>query len=275
MATGFFALLDDIAMLMDDVAAASKTAMSETAGILGDDLAVNAEQAVGFESSRELPVLWAIGKGSLLNKAIIVPLAFLLHALMPSALDAVLLCGAGFLAYEGAEKVWHKVHAAGASSHADKPNLSEAQKIRAALLVDVVLSVEIVLLALASVAAQPLAVQVPVVVLIALLATVGVYGLVALIVRMDDVGLSLMKRPQRLWRALGRNMVAALPWLIKAIGLLGTVALLLVAGDMIVHHVHMVHHLVEGWPAPLAATAVALVVGGVEVSLVELVRRLR
>lgn len=275
MATGFFALLDDIAVLMDDVAAASKTAMSETAGILGDDLAVNAEQAVGFESSRELPVLWAIGKGSLLNKAIVVPLAFLLHALMPSTLDAVLLCGAGFLAYEGAEKVWHKVHAAGASSHADKPNLSEAQKIRAALLVDVVLSVEIVLLALASVAAQPLAVQVPVVVLIALLATVGVYGLVALIVRMDDLGLSLMKRPQRLWRALGRNMVAALPWLIKAIGLLGTVALLLVAGDMIVHHVHMVHHLVEGWPAPLAATAVALVVGGVEVSLVELVRRLR
>ena len=275
MATGFFALLDDIAMLMDDVAAASKTAMSETAGILGDDLAVNAEQAVGFESSRELPVLWAIGKGSMLNKAIVVPLAFLLHALMPSALDAVLLCGAGFLAYEGAEKVWHKVHAAGASSHADKPNLSEAQKIRAALLVDVVLSIEIVLLALASVAAQPLAVQVPVVVLIALLATVGVYGLVALIVRMDDVGLSLMKRPQRLWRALGRNMVAALPWLIKAIGLLGTVALLLVAGDMIVHHVHMVHNLVEGWPAPLAATAVALVVGGVEVALVDLVRRLR
>ena len=275
MATGFFALLDDIAMLMDDVAAAGKTAMSETAGILGDDLAVNAEQAVGFEPSRELPVLWAIGKGSLLNKAIVVPLAFLLHALMPSALDAVLLCGAGFLAYEGAEKVWHKVHAAGASSHAEQPTLSEAQKIRAALLVDVVLSIEIVLLALASVAAEPLAVQVPVVVLLALLATVGVYGLVAIIVRMDDVGLSLMKRPQRLWRALGRNMVAALPWLIKAIGLLGTVALLLVAGDMIVHHVLVVHHLVEEWPAPLAATAVALVVGGVEVALVELARRLR
>ena len=275
MATGFFALLDDIAMLMDDVAAAGKTAMSETAGILGDDLAVNAEQAVGFEPSRELPVLWAIGKGSLLNKAIVVPLAFLLHALMPSALDAVLLCGAGFLAYEGAEKVWHKVHAAGASAHAEQPTLSEAQKIRAALLVDVVLSIEIVLLALASVAAEPLAVQVPVVVLLALLATVGVYGLVAIIVRMDDVGLSLMKRPQRLWRALGRNMVAALPWLIKAIGLLGTVALLLVAGDMIVHHVLVVHHLVEEWPAPLAATAVALVVGGVEVALVELARRLR
>ena len=150
MATGFFALLDDIAMLMDDVAVASKTAMAETAGILGDDLAVNAEQAVGFESSRELPVLWAIGKGSLLNKAIIVPLAFLFHSLMPSALDVVLLCGAGFLAYEGAEKVWHKIHAAGATSHADKPILPEAQKIRAALLVDVVLSIEIVLLALAS-----------------------------------------------------------------------------------------------------------------------------
>ena len=275
MATGFFALLDDIAMLMDDVAVASKTAMTETAGILGDDLAVNAEQAVGFEPSRELPVLWAIGKGSLLNKAIIVPLAFLFHSLMPSALDVVLLCGAGFLAYEGAEKVWHKIHVASATSHADKPTLPEAQKIRAALLVDVVLSIEIVLLALASVADEPLSVQVPVVVLLALLATVGVYGLVAVIVRMDDVGFALMRRPQRVLRGLGRQMVAALPWVIKAIGLLGTVALLLVAGDMIVHHVHLVHHLVEGWPGPLAAMAVALAVGGVEVALVELVRRLR
>ena len=275
MATGFFALLDDIAMLMDDVAVASKTAMTETAGILGDDLAVNAEQAVGFEPSRELPVPWAIGKGSLLNKAIIVPLAFLFHSLMPSALDVVLLCGAGFLAYEGAEKVWHKIHVAGATSRADKPTLPEAQKIRAALLVDVVLSIEIVLLALASVADEPLSVQVPVVVLLALLATVGVYGLVAVIVRMDDVGFALMKRPQRVLRALGRHMVAALPWVIKAIGLLGTVALLLVAGDMILHHVHMVHRLFETWPGALAATAVALVVGGVEVALVELVRRLR
>ena len=275
MATGFFALLDDIAMLMDDVAVASKTAMAETAGILGDDLAVNAEQAVGFESSRELPVLWSIGKGSMLNKAIIVPLAFLFHSLIPSALDVVLLCGAGFLAYEGAEKVWHKIHSGRASSHAEKSKLSEAQKIRSALLVDVVLSVEIVLLALASVADEPIAVQVPVVVLLALLATVGVYGLVAVIVRMDDMGLALMKRPQRLWHALGRGMVAALPWLIKAIGMLGTVALLLVAGDMIIHHVQMVHHLVEAWPGPVAATAVALAVGGAEVALVELVRRFR
>ena len=275
MATGFFALLDDIAMLMDDVAVASKTAMAETAGILGDDLAVNAEQAVGFESSRELPVLWSIGKGSMMNKAIIVPLAFLFHSLIPSALDVVLLCGAGFLAYEGAEKVWHKIHSGRASSHAEKSKLSEAQKIRSALLVDVVLSVEIVLLALASVADEPIAVQVPVVVLLALLATVGVYGLVAVIVRMDDMGLALMKRPQRLWHALGRGMVAALPWLIKAIGVLGTVALLLVAGDMIIHHVQMVHHLVEAWPGPVAATAVALAVGGAEVALVELVRRFR
>jgi predicted DNA repair protein MutK len=275
MATGFFALLDDIAMLMDDVAVASKTAMAETAGILGDDLAVNAEQAVGFESSRELPVLWSIGKGSMLNKAIIVPLAFLFHSLIPSALDVVLLCGAGFLAYEGAEKVWHKIHSGRASSHAEKSKLSEAQKIRSALLVDVVLSVEIVLLALASVADEPIAVQVPVVVLLALLATVGVYGLVAVIVRMDDMGLALMKRSQRLWHALGRGMVAALPWLIKAIGVLGTVALLLVAGDMIIHHVQMVHHLVEAWPGPVAATAVALAVGGAEVALVELVRRFR
>ena len=272
MATGFFALLDDIAMLMDDVAVASKTAMAETAGILGDDLAVNAEQAVGFESSRELPVLWAIGKGSLLNKAVIVPLAFLFHSLMPSALDVVLLCGAGFLAYEGAEKVWHKIHAAGATSHADKPILPEAQKIRAALLVDVVLSIEIVLWPWLP---WPTSRSVQFCRYSSPCWHVGVYGLVAVIVRMDDVGFALMKRPQRVLRALGRQMVAALPWVIKAIGLLGTVALLLVAGDLIVHHVHFVHHLVEGWPGPLAAMAVALAVGGVEVALVELVRRLR
>ncbi len=173
------------------------------------------------------------------------------------------------------EKVWHKFHAGGSSSHAKDSTLSEAQKIRAALLVDVVLSVEIVLLALASVADELIEVQVPVVVLLALRATVGGYGLVAGIVRMDDVGLALMKRPQRLWQALGRGMVATLPWLIKAIGLLGTVALLLVAGDMIIHHVHMVHHWVETWPGPLAATVVALVVGGMEVAVVELVRRLK
>ena len=199
MATGFFALLDDIAMLMDDVAVASKTAMVETAGILGDDLAVNAEQAVGFESSRELPVLWSIGKGSMLNKAIIVPLAFLFHSLIPSALDVVLLCGAGFLAYEGAEKVWHKIHSGRASSHAEKSKLSEAQKIRSALLVDVVLSVEIVLLALASVADEPIAVQVPVVVLLALLATVGVASNCA-VTSMSTLGTSSFRASNALLR---------------------------------------------------------------------------
>ena len=196
MASGFFALLDDIASLMDDVASMSKVAGKKTAGILGDDLAVNAEKASGFVSSREIPVLWAITKGSLLNKLIILPVAFLLSAYLPWAITAILILGGLYLAFEGAEKVWHylfhrgeKVEVPGSGKQLSKQEILdlEKRKIRSAIVTDFILSVEIIIIAMSTVLTQPLEVQIGVVSIIALVATVGVYGIVALIVRMDDL----------------------------------------------------------------------------------------
>ncbi|HTG64948.1 MAG TPA: DUF808 family protein, partial [Flavobacterium sp.] len=194
MASGFFALLDDIAAIMDDVAVMSKVAAKKTAGILGDDLAVNAEKASGFASSRELPVLWAISKGSLINKIIILPIAFLLSAFFPLAIIIILVLGGLFLAYEGTEKI----HEFFFHRHHDKIEITEQtfteeeilalekDKIKSAIVTDFILSVEIVIIALGTVIGQPITQQIAVVSIIALLATVGVYGIVALIVRMDE-----------------------------------------------------------------------------------------
>ncbi|HHH19341.1 MAG TPA: DUF808 family protein, partial [Campylobacterales bacterium] len=201
MASGFFALFDDIALLMDDVATMSKVATKKTAGILGDDLAVNADKASGFASSRELPVLWAITKGSLLNKIIILPLVFLLSAFAPMLIVPILMIGGLYLAYEGAEKIYEyfvpheKVHKVNSLEQTKTPEeiLSEEKaKIKSAILTDFILSIEIIIIALSTVTDQPMSVQVMVVTLIALLATVGVYGIVALIVRMDDMGYKLI-----------------------------------------------------------------------------------
>src|SRR6187431_1741277 len=200
MASGFFALLDDIAALMDDVAVMSKIAAKKTAGILGDDLAVNAEKASGFISSRELPVLWAIAKGSFINKLIILPIAFLLSAFFPLAIKIILVLGGLFLAYEGAEKIYeyffpHK-HPAGETiiqEFTEEQILAfEKEKIKSAIVTDFILSVEIVIIALGTVIEETLLSQIVVVSLIAILATVGVYGIVALIVRMDELGFKLI-----------------------------------------------------------------------------------
>jgi len=185
MASGFFALFDDIASLMDDVAVMSKTSAKQTAGVLGDDLAVNADKAAGFPPSRELPVLWAITKGSFLNKLILLPVAFLLSAYASWAIVPILMLGGLYLAYEGVEKVLEWLFRRGekheeSSSEADDPQTAEKAKIRSAIVTDFILSIEIVIIALGSVAGQPLAVQIPVVTLVAFLATVGVYGIVAL-----------------------------------------------------------------------------------------------
>ena len=251
MHSGFFALLDDIAALMDDVAAMTKVAGKKTAGILGDDLAVNAEKAVGFSSSRELPVLWAITKGSFLNKLLILPAAFALSAFAPWAIEPILVLGGAYLSYEGVEKV---VHYARPSRHAHRseevPN--EAQRIRSAVTVDFILSVEIVILALGQVMEADLPNRISIA--SALLATVGVYGLVALLVRMDDAGMALMKRPSRGVQRLGMLMVAALPWVIKTLGVVGTVALLLVSGGIFHHHLPGVHEAMHAWPGLLSAS---------------------
>ncbi len=202
MASGFFALLDDTAALMDDVVVMSKITTKKTAGILGDDLAVNAEKATGFVSSRELPVLWAITKGSFLNKLIILPVAFLLSSFLPWAVTLILILGGVYLAYEGVERIVeffvpHKHDVA----KIEEVNLSEEailllekKKIKSAVFTDFILSIEIVIIALGTVLGKPILFQVLVVSIVAIIATVGVYGIVALIVRMDDLGFKLIKR---------------------------------------------------------------------------------
>ena len=260
MPSGFFALLDDIALLMDDVAAMTKVAGKKTAGILGDDLAVNAEKAVGFSSARELPVLWAITRGSFLNKAIILPLAFWLSAWAPWIIEPILILGGAYLSYEGVEKLVHYVRPS-RSHHKAEEGPSEQQRIRSAVTVDFILSVEIVILALGQVMEAEMVVQILAVSLIALLATVGVYGIVALLVRMDDAGLALMQREAAWAQKLGGFMVAALPWTIKGLGAIGTVALLLVSGGIFHHHIPGVHTFVKMWWS-LAADACLGLAGG-------------
>lgn len=272
MPSGFFALLDDIAALMDDVAVMTKVAGKKTAGILGDDLAVNAEKAVGFSSSRELPVLWAITKGSFLNKLLILPAAFALSAFASWVIEPILVLGGAYLSYEGVEKV---VHYARPSRHAlqseDAPD--EARRIRSAVTVDFILSVEIVILALGQVMEAELPVQIVAVSIIALLATIGVYGLVALLVRMDDAGMALMKRPSSAVQRVGRFLVAALPWVIKTLGVVGTVALLLVSGGIFHHHLPGIHEAVHALPALLTDAVLGLAGGSAVLILVTAAKR--
>ncbi|PLY02501.1 MAG: DUF808 domain-containing protein [Desulfuromonas sp.] len=288
MTGGIFAILDDIAMLLDDAAMMSKVAAKKTAGLLGDDLAVNAEQATGFHASRELPVIWAITKGSLLNKLIILPIALLLSAYLPWLIVPILLLGGTYLSFEGVEKVseWifgHPEHKVVARVTGDAQQLvaREKAKIKAAVRTDFILSIEIVVIALGTVIEQGLLVRILVVSLVALLATVGVYGLVALLVRMDDVGCYLVEKANAggngasLLRTLGEVLIAALPKVIRLLGVVGTVAMLLVGGGMFVHNIEAVHHLLASLPALLAELLVGLVVGALVLGVVHGVARLR
>ncbi len=285
MASGLFALLDDIATLMDDVAVMSKVAAKKTAGILGDDLAVNAEKASGFVSDRELPVLWAITKGSLLNKAIILPIAFLLSAFLPVAVTIILVIGGLYLAYEGAEKIYEYFvpHHHEAAEKVDE-NITEEEvlalekkKVKSAITTDFILSVEIVIIALGTVEGKPLASQIMVVSLIALIATVGVYGIVAIVVRMDEFGyklIALNERTDSFSDKIGLLLVNALPYLIRGIGFVGTIALLLVSGGIFVHKIEFFHHLLPEWPAIIKEFLIALVIGFAVFLLVGLTKKI-
>ncbi|WP_020597815.1 DUF808 domain-containing protein [Spirosoma panaciterrae] len=280
MASGIFAILDDIAALMDDMALATKVATRKTAGILGDDLAVNAEKATGFLADRELPILWAITKGSLLNKLIIVPIALLLNAFVPVAITVVLLLGGCYLAYEGAEKI---IDYFGKSKESHRPATSEdarerpvvddeKAKVKSAITTDFILSVEIVIIALGSVTDQESLIQIATVSVVALLATVGVYGLVALLVRMDDAGRQLIRWSNNtgFFSKLGHGLVGALPIIIRLLSIVGTVALLLVAGGIFVHNLHFLHAFLPGLPAFVKEFGIGLVVGLVLAGLVTL-----
>ncbi len=281
MASGIFVLLDDIAALMDDVAVLTKVAGKKTAGILGDDLAVNAEKASGFMSSRELPVLWAITKGSFLNKLIILPLAFLLSAFFPSAVTVILVLGGLYLAYEGAEKIYefffphaHKGEVPKLEKLSEEEVLArEKDKIKSAILTDFILSVEIVIIALGTVESETLLNKILVVTIIALIATVGVYGIVALIVRMDEFGAKLIdynKEENSISDKIGRFLVTALPKVIKSLSVIGTIALLLVSGGIFVHNIDFMHGLFENIPGIIVEFVTGLVVGITVVLLIKL-----
>ncbi|MDB4107532.1 DUF808 domain-containing protein [Bacteroidia bacterium] len=283
MASAFFALLDDISILMDDVATMTKVATEKTAGLLGDDLAVNAEKSSGFLTSRELPALWKITKGALLNKVIILPIAFLLSAFLPIVITGILLCGGVYLAYEGAHKIYEylfprkKKNAKEIVEQDPKEIASlEDERVKYAIFVDFILSIEIVIIALSTVQNSELQTQIIVVSLIALVATIGVYGVVALIVRMDDVGYKLMKEKENSFKfTLGKGLVKALPIVIKALGIIGTIALVLVAGGIFTHNIHQVHDLLVGLPSTLADALVGLVLGGIALALMLLFNILR
>ncbi|TDN88060.1 hypothetical protein DET49_1098 [Salegentibacter sp. 24] len=285
MASGFFALLDDIATLMDDVAVMGKVAGKKTAGILGDDLAVNAEKASGFMSSRELPVLWAITKGSFLNKIIILPLAFLLSAFLPAAVTVILIIGGLYLAYEGAEKIYEfffphpqKVEKPKLEKLTEEEVLSrEKEKIKSAILTDFILSVEIVIIALGSVGKEPLLTQILVVSLIALIATVGVYGIVALIIRMDEFGAKLIDlndKEDSFSDKVGGLLVTALPKIIKSLSVIGTIALLLVSGGIFVHNISFFHGLFENIPGIIVEFLTGLVVGAIVLLIIKLATKI-
>ncbi len=269
MASGIFAILDDIAALMDDVAVASKLATKKTAGILGDDLAVNAEKATGFLSSREIPVLWAITKGSFLNKIIIVPLAIALNIFFPILLKYILIIGGCYLAYEGAEKIieylFHKKNKeTPIEDNTNEEDISsEKDKIKSAITTDFILSVEIVIIALSTVADRPLLTQILTVCVVAILATVGVYGIVALIVRMDDVGYKLINRSndKGFLFKIGQLLVQSLPVIIRLLSIIGTIALLMVSGGIFDHHVDALHGQLSNWPEILRQMMYGFVVG--------------
>lgn len=270
MASGIFAILDDIAVLMDDVVVMSKLATKKTAGILGDDLAVNAEKATGFVASRELPVLWAITKGSFINKVIILPVVFLLSYYIPLAIKIILILGGLYLAYEGVHKIFESIfHKKTGQAHPETDRKveitdNEKVKIKSAITTDFILSVEIVIIALSTVLDKSLSVQIMTVSVVALIATVGVYGLVALIVRMDDFGLYLISKSKgnSSLIALGNGFINVLPKLIRLISIIGTIALILVAGGIFIHNIEYIHHLMPSkWPSVISEFIVGFIGG--------------
>jgi len=275
---GFFAVFDDIATLLDDAAAMSKVATQKTAGILGDDLAVNAQKASGFASTRELPVLWAITKGSFKNKLIILPVAFLLSAFAPWIIIPILMLGGIYLAYEGTEKIFeylfHKKEEHHTKTLEQKSEVEileiEKAKIKSAILTDFILSIEIVIMALGTVLDKSLPIQIIVVTFVAIIATIGVYGIVALIVRMDDFGFKLIEMAEQgksFLKNVGEFLVSALPKLIRALTVIGTLAMLLVAGGIFTHNIHQLHDILHVVPSIVADLLVGLVIGSIAVAL--------
>lgn len=251
-------LIDDIATILDDVSVMTKVAAKKTAGVLGDDLALNAQQVSGVRAERELPIVWAVAKGSLLNKVILVPLALAISAIFPWLIIPLLMLGGLYLCFEGVEKLAHSFF------HAKKPkaqSLQEAEqkveldlanleqfekeKVKGAVRTDFILSAEIIVISLGTVAAASFVQQLSVLVIISLAMTVGVYGLVAGIVKLDDVGFYLLKKPASIAKVVGKALVSFTPYLMKTLSVVGTAAMFLVGGGIIAHGIPILHHWIE------------------------------
>ncbi|RLQ23046.1 DUF808 family protein [Seongchinamella sediminis] len=301
--TSLLLLIDDIATVLDDVSLMTKVAAKKTAGVLGDDLAVNAEKVTGVRAERELPVVWAVARGSFINKLILVPLALLASLFAPWLITPALLAGGLYLCFEGFEKIAHRFlhrsedareHQELVSKLAD-PAVDlvalEKKKIKGAVRTDFILSAEIIVLTLGVVAGSAFVTRVGVLAGIAIIMTVGVYGLVAGIVKLDDAGLYLYeKKGEGMWvrcqRWLGLRLIDFAPWLMKALGIIGTVAMFMVGGGILLHNIHFLHEAVGQFAAglqPLMASMVptlvgmllGLLAGGVVVAVVEGIRKLR
>jgi predicted DNA repair protein MutK len=294
MSSSLLALIDDIATLLDDVSVLSKVAAQKTAGVLGDDLALNAQQVTGLSAERELPVVWAVFKGSLVNKVILVPTALAISGVAPSLVTPLLMVGGAYLCFEGVEKLAHKFLPHGDEGHAHEAALLQAlkdpaanllalekDKIKGAIRTDFILSAEIIAITLGTVQSSPLLTQFLVLVGIAALMTFGVYGLVAGIVKIDDMGLYLIRRPSAVaqggpLQALGRGMLRVTPWMMKTLSVVGTAAMFLVGGGILVHGVPFLHHLTNSLPMPFVWDAlIGVVVGVIALGVVLLVRKLR
>jgi uncharacterized protein len=297
-ASSLFALIDDIASVLDDVAVLSKVAAKKTAGVLGDDLALNAQQVSGVRADRELPVVWAVAKGSFINKAILVPAALAISAFAPWLVTPLLMVGGAYLCFEGAEKLAHRwlhtpaddQHRAALTQALQDPAVDlvalERDKIKGAVRTDFVLSAEIIAITLGTVQTAPFGTQVAVLTGMAILMTVGVYGFVAGIVKLDDLGLWLTRQASGLAQSAGRGILAFAPWLMKALSVAGTVAMFLVGGGIVVHGLPWLHHAIEGVAKSLggvlpvvvpmlADAAVGLSLGAVLVAVVMGVKKLR
>ncbi|MFC0677466.1 DUF808 domain-containing protein [Lysobacter korlensis] len=270
-AASLLALIDDIATILDDVAVMTKVATKKTAGVLGDDLALNAQQVSGIRADRELPVVWAVAKGSLVNKAILVPAALLISTLAPWAVIPLMIIGGAFLCYEGVEKLAHKLlhsksedvagHAAHLQAVADESVdmvAFEKTKIKGAIRTDFILSAEIIVITLGTVAAQPFMSRLAVLVSISLIMTVGVYGLVGGIVKLDDLGLAMTRRNDGGSRAIGAAILRTAPLLMKFLSIAGTAAMFLVGGGILVHGIPVLEHFIEPYKGGFTGTLLSM-----------------
>ncbi|WDY59544.1 DUF808 domain-containing protein [Pseudomonas sp. PSKL.D1] len=268
-------LIDDIATVLDDVSVMTKVAAKKTAGVLGDDLALNAQQVTGVRAEREIPVVWAVAKGSFVNKAILVPAALLISAFIPWAVTPLLMIGGAYLCFEGFEKLAHKfLHSKeedAAEHEARKEAVADANvdlvayeqtKIKGAVRTDFILSAEIIAITLGTVADAPLSQQIIVLSGIAIVMTVGVYGLVAGIVKLDDLGLWMTQKASKAAQAVGNGILRAAPYMMKSLSVIGTAAMFLVGGGILVHGVEPVHHAIEAFSVGRGGAVTGALVNG-------------